>query len=67
MQHEQLIAALRAPNPVGAAGIAASMVGRLGPCKLGIDKLKIHKKFLDWVEEAVSKMRLLVLTPASEK
>ena len=43
------------------------MVGRLGPCELGRDKLKRYKKFLDWVGEAESKMRLLGLTTNQEK
>ena len=43
------------------------LVGRLGPCELGRDKLKIYKKFLDWVGEAESKMRLLGLTTTIEK
>ena len=47
-QLNQLIAALRGPDPAGAAGIgAAAMVGRLGPCEMGRDKLKRYKKFLD--------------------
>jgi hypothetical protein len=67
-QLEQLITALRGPNPAGAAGLgAAAMVGRLGPCELGRDKLKRYKKFLDWVGEAESKMRLLGLTTDQEK
>ena len=67
-QLEQLITALRGANPAGAAGAgAAAMVGRLGPCELGRDKLKRYKKFLDWVGEAESKMRLLGLTTDQEK
>ena len=66
-QLEQLIAALRGPNPAGAAGVgAAAMVGRLGPCELGRDKLKRYKKFLDWVGEAESKMRLLGITTSQQ-
>ena len=67
MTQEQLIAALRGQNPVGTGAGAAAMVGRLGPCELGRDKLKIYKKFLDWVGEAESKMRLLGLTTTIEK
>jgi hypothetical protein len=62
-QLTQLIAALRGPHPAGAG--AADMVGRLGPCELGRDKLKRYKKYLDWVDwvgEAESMMRLLGLT-----
>ena len=47
MTQEQLIAALRAPNMAGAGVGAAAMVGRLGPCELGRDKLKRYKKFTD--------------------
>ena len=42
-----------------AAGAAASVVGRLGVFELGKDKIKIYKKFTDWVGEAESKMKLL--------
>ncbi len=66
-QLEQLIAALRGPNTAGAGVGAAAMVGRLGPCELGRDKLKRYKKFTDWVGEAESKMRLLGLTTDAEK
>lgn len=51
----------------GSARDAHAMVGRLGPCELGRDKLKRYKKFLDWVGEAESKMRLLGLTTTIEK
>jgi hypothetical protein len=65
-QLTQLIAALRGPHPAGAGAGAAAMVGRLGPCELGRDKLKRYKKYLDWVGEAESKMRLLGLTTDQE-
>ena len=38
-QLDQLIQALRAPAHTAGAG-AAAIVGRLGPCELGRDKLK---------------------------
>lgn len=41
-----------------AAGAAASVVGRLGPCKLGRDKIKRYKK----VAEAEAKINLLRIT-----
>ena len=40
--------------PTAGAG-AAAIVGRLGPCELGRDKLKRYKRFIDWVGEAESK------------
>ena len=52
-QLEQLIQALRAAPTAGAG--AAAIVGRLGPCELGRDKLKRYKRFIDWVGEAESK------------
>ena len=50
-----------------AAGAAASVVRRLGPCELGRDKLRRYKKFIDWISEAESKMRLLQLTTNNQK
>ena len=52
--------------PTAGAG-AAAIVGRLGPCELGRDKLKRYKRFMDWVGEAESKMRLLGLTTSQQK
>ena len=65
-QLEQLIQALRPPAPTAGAG-AAAIVGRLGACELGRDKLKRYKRFLDWVGEAESKMRLLGITTNQQK
>ena len=45
-QLEQLIQALRPAAPTAGAG-AAAVVGRLGPCELGRDKLKRYKRFID--------------------
>ena len=52
--------------PTAGAG-AAAIVGRLGPCELGRDKLKRYKRFMDWVGEAESKMRLLGITTSQQK
>ena len=52
--------------PTAGAG-AAAIVGRLGPCELGRDKLKRYKRFMDWVGEAESKMRLLGITTGQQK
>ena len=65
-QLEQLIHSLRPAAPTAGAG-AAAMVGRLGPCELGRDKLKRYKRFMDWVGEAESKMRLLGITTSQQK
>ena len=67
-QLEQLIQALRpaAASPMVEAG-AAAIVGRLSPCELGRDKMKRYKKFLDWVADAESKMRLLNITDSQQK
>ena len=67
-QLEQLIQALvpAAAAPMAGAG-AAAIVGRLSPCELGRDKMKRYKKFLDWVADAESKMRLLNITDSQQK
>ena len=52
--------------PTAGAG-AAAIVGRLGPCELGRDKLRRYKRFKDWVGEAESKMRLLGITTSQQK
>ena len=61
-----MIQALRPAAPTAGAG-AAAIVGRLGPCELGRDKLKRYKRFMDWVGEAESKMRLLGITTSDQK
>ena len=43
------------------------MVGRLGPCEQGRDKQKSYKRFLDWLGEAESKMKLLGITDNEQK
>ena len=65
-QLDQLIQALRPAGPTAGAG-AAAIVGRLGPCELGRDKLKRYKRFTDWVGEAESKMRLLGIADSQQK
>ena len=52
--------------PTAGAG-AAAIVGRLGPCELGRDKLRRYKRFMDWIGEAESKMRLLGITTSQQK
>ena len=57
-QFERLIATLRGGSGGGAAG-AAAVVGQMGPCMLGKDKLKRPKKWTDWHKDAENKMRFL--------
>ena len=59
-----MIQALRPAAPTAGAG-AAAIVGRLGPCELGRDKLKRYKRFMDWVAE--SKIRLMGITTSEQK
>ena len=69
VMHLQLahqVAPVQQAAPTAGAG-AAAIVGRLGPCELGRDKLKRYKRFKDWVGEAESKMRLLGITTSQEK
>ena len=73
--HEQLqdlIAGVIAGAGGGAAGAtgtisAASMVGPMGPCILGRDKLKRPKKWADWLREAENKMRFGGITEGGRK
>ena len=66
-QLDQLIQALRPPAaPMAGAG-AAAIVGSLSPCELGRDKMKRCKRFLDWVADAESKMRLLGIIDSQQK
>ena len=65
-QLNQLIKALIPAAPTAGAG-AAAIVGSLGPCELGRDKLKRYKRFIDWVGEAESKMRLQGITTSKQK
>ena len=67
-QFQQLLAAVTAglSTPTAGAG-AAAVMGRLGPCDLGRDKMKQFKKFKDWLREASAKMTLLGLTTGQQK
>ena len=61
-QLQDLIAAVTAGAAGGAGGAAgtisaASLVGPMGACTLGRDKLKRPKKWADWLREAENKMR----------
>ena len=61
-QLQDLIAGLVAGAGGGAAGAAgtisaASMVGPMGTCTLGRDKLKRPKKWADWLREVENKMK----------
>ena len=53
----------------GATGTisAASLVGLMGACILGRDKLKRPKKWADWLREAENKMRFGGITEGSRK
>ena len=53
----------------GAAGTmsAASMLGPMGPCTLGKDKLKRPKKWADWHHEVENKMRFGGITDGGRK
>ena len=58
-----------AGGAAGAAGSisAASLVGPMGPCILGRDKLKRPKKWADWLREAENKMRFGGITEDDRK
>ena len=72
LQFDTLLERL-APAPGGGGGGyrmvagAASVVGQLGPCNLGRNKLKRYKKFLDWSKEAESKMSFLGIEDDKQK
>ena len=46
---------------------AATVIGRLAICELGVDKVRRIKKFSDWIGEAESKMRLLNIKEGQQK
>ena len=46
---------------------AAAMVGPMGPCTLGKDKLKRPKKWADWHREAENKKRFSGITDSGRK
>ena len=57
-QFERVIAMLQGGAGGGVAG-AAAVVGTMGLCVLGKDKLKRPKKWYDWKKDAENKMRFL--------
>ena len=65
-QFERLITTLRWGDGGGAAG-AAAVVGTMGPCVLGKDKLKRPKKWSDWKKDAENKMRFLKIEEDEQK
>ena len=62
-QFERLIATLRG----GGGGGAAAVVGPMGPCVLGKDKLKRPKRWSDWKKDAENKMRFLGIEESGQK
>ena len=71
-QLQDLIAAVTAGAAGGAGGAAgtisaASLVGPMGACTLGRDKLKRPKKWADWLREAENKMRFGCITGEDRK
>ena len=62
-QFERLIAPLRG----GGGGGAATVVGPMGPCGLGKDKLKRPKRWSDWRKDAENKMRFLRIEENSQR
>ena len=71
-QIQELIAGVLAGEGGGAAGAAgpmaaAAMVGPVGPCILGKDKLKRPKRWADWHRDAENKMRFSGITDGGRK
>ena len=71
-QLQTLIRAIQAGWGGGAAGAAgpmaaAAMVGPMGPCILGKDKLKRPKRWADWHRDAENKMRFSGITDSVQK
>ena len=68
-QFERLIATLQGGGGSGAAGAAgaAVVVGPMGPCVLGKDKLKRPKKWTEWHKDAENKMRFLGITKSVQE
>ena len=71
-QLQDLIAAVTAGAAGGAGGAAgtisaASLVGPMGACTLGNNKLKRPKKWKDWLREAENKMRFAGITTNDRK
>ena len=46
---------------------AAAVVGPMGPCLLGKEKLKRPKKWSDWKKDVENKMRFLGIDNSSQK
>ena len=69
VQLERLIATLQGGGGGGAAGAAraAPVVGPMGPCVLGKDKLKRPKKWSYWKKDAENKMRFLKIEEDEQK
>ena len=65
-QLQRLIVAVRGGGIGGAAG-AATVVGPMGPCGLGKDKLKRPKRWSHWRKDAENKMRFLGIEESSQK
>ena len=63
------VIAWAAGGAAGAAGSisAALLVGPMGPCILGRDKLKRPKKCADWLRESENKMRFGGITEGGRK
>ena len=71
-QLQTLIRAIQAGGGGDAAGAAgpmkaAAMVGPMGPCTLGKDKLKRPKRWTDWHRDAENKMRFSGITDSVQK
>ena len=68
-QFNRLIATLQRGGGGGAASAAgvAAVVGSMGPCVMGKDKLKRPKKWTDWHKDAENKMRFLGITESIQK
>ena len=68
-QFDRLIAALEGGGGgrVAGAARAAVVVGPMGPCVLGKDKLKRPKKWTNWYKDSENKMRFLGVTDSVRK
>ena len=62
VQLERLLRAVQ-----GQGGGAAAVVGPMGPCNLGKDKLKRPKRWADWRKDAENKMRFLKIEEDEQK
>ena len=66
VQLESLVMAVRGRGGGGAAG-AAAVVGPMGPCDLGKDKLKRPKRWSDLRRDAENNMRFLKIEEDEQK